>query len=99
MADDFPHDGAPVEAEFEAKFNSDVEPKPLPLGVRPFDATMYHPQTHILPASGVRHFTNFAGAPADLLLREPNSHLSAVAVEVRTLCTCTYDVLYLYFLH
>ncbi|GMP88717.1 hypothetical protein CsSME_00040600 [Camellia sinensis var. sinensis] len=66
MADDIPHDGAPPEVEFEAEFDSEAEREPLPLGL----------------ARGIRHFTDFAtDTPADLLLREPNSHLLAVTVE------------------
>ncbi|GMP81200.1 hypothetical protein CsSME_00035990 [Camellia sinensis var. sinensis] len=82
MEADIPHDGAPLEAEFEAEFDSKVEPEPLPLGVRPFDLARYHPRTHILLAGGIRHFIDFStNTPADLLLREPDSHLLAVVVE------------------
>ncbi|KAL7191066.1 hypothetical protein ACSBR2_023191 [Camellia fascicularis] len=81
MENNFPHNRAPLEVEFEVEFNSNTEPEPLPLGVRPFDAAKYHLQMHILPAEGVRHFTDFADTPADLLLREPDSHLSTVPVE------------------
>jgi len=45
------------------------EPEPLPLGIRPFDSAAYHPQTHVLPPGGIRHFRAFARrAPEDLLL-------------------------------
>ncbi|GMP53431.1 hypothetical protein CsSME_00018883 [Camellia sinensis var. sinensis] len=78
MADDIPHDGAPPEMEFDFK----AEPEPLPLGVRPFDPARYHPRIHILLVRSIRHFTDFStDAPADLLLREPDFHLSVVAVE------------------
>ncbi|GMP81189.1 hypothetical protein CsSME_00035981 [Camellia sinensis var. sinensis] len=33
MADDIPHDGAPLEAEFVAKFDSEDKSEPLPLRV------------------------------------------------------------------
>ncbi|KAL7208161.1 hypothetical protein ACSBR1_029996 [Camellia fascicularis] len=70
-------------ADLGADLKAEYEPEPLPLRVRPFDPVGYHPQTHILPTSrGIRCFTEFAhGALEDLLLREPDSHLSAIAVE------------------
>ncbi|CAL5348410.1 unnamed protein product [Camellia sinensis] len=78
MANDIPHDGAPPKAEFD----SEAELEPLPLEVRPFDPVGYRPWTHILPAGGIRHFTDFAtDVPEDRLLKEPDSHLLAVAVE------------------
>ncbi|GMP73471.1 hypothetical protein CsSME_00031220 [Camellia sinensis var. sinensis] len=40
MADDIPHDGAPPGMEMDLEF------KPLPLSIRPFDLTMYHPEVH-----------------------------------------------------
>ncbi|KAL7219235.1 hypothetical protein ACSBR2_012337 [Camellia fascicularis] len=62
------------------------EPDMIPLSprVRPFDPERYHPQEHILPPSTFHHFMDFARrAPADLLLRESESHLSYHAREVR----------------
>ncbi|KAL7161749.1 hypothetical protein ACSBR2_042261 [Camellia fascicularis] len=62
----------------------EAEPEPvlLPPKIRPFDPETYHPQTHVLPPEIIRHFRGFTqGAPEDLLLREPNSHLSYGATE------------------
>ncbi|KAL7204790.1 hypothetical protein ACSBR2_017824 [Camellia fascicularis] len=74
--------GQNIEAEFKPE--AEAEPESLPLRVRPFDPERYHHQTHILPTSGgIKCFTEFAhGAAEDLLLREPDSHLSAIAIEV-----------------
>ncbi|GMP23801.1 hypothetical protein CsSME_00001271 [Camellia sinensis var. sinensis] len=42
----------------------------------------YYPQTHMLPPKSIQHFRGFArGAPEDLLLREPDSHLSCGTIE------------------
>ncbi|XP_028108186.1 protein MAIN-LIKE 2-like [Camellia sinensis] len=71
-----------IEANLEAEFEPKLEPEPLPLRVRPFDSTRYHLHTHILPPEQIRHFNDFAyGVPEDLLLREPASHLSSIAIE------------------
>ncbi|CAL5430354.1 unnamed protein product [Camellia sinensis] len=93
MADDVPHDGgfpALPPVEFAADFAAEpgVEPEPLPLSVGPFDPARYHPKTHIiLVAGGIHTFTDFdEDALDDLLLREPMSHLSAIAVEESFLC-------------
>ncbi|KAL7176593.1 hypothetical protein ACSBR2_030015 [Camellia fascicularis] len=88
MADDVPHDEGfpalpPVELAAYFATELEVEPQPLPLSVRPFDPARYHPKTHIIPvAGGIHTFTDFdEDVPDDLLLREPMSHLSAIAVE------------------
>lgn len=75
---------ADLEADLKVEFEPEAELELLPLRVRPFDPERYHLQTYTLPANGgIRRFTEFArGAPEDLLLREPNSHLLAIAVEV-----------------
>ena len=45
----------------------------------------YRPVVHALPRAVFRHFTSFdERAPADLLLREPEQHLSYEAREVFT---------------
>ncbi|XP_028086255.1 uncharacterized protein LOC114287177 [Camellia sinensis] len=55
----------------------DPEYIPLPPRVRPFNSERYRPEAYALLPSTVRHFSRFArGAPADLILREPESHLS-----------------------
>lgn len=54
----------------EAEFEPELELEPLPLRVCPFDLARYHPRTHILPAGGIRCFSDFVlGVPKDLLLR------------------------------
>ncbi|GMP93958.1 hypothetical protein CsSME_00043584 [Camellia sinensis var. sinensis] len=71
MADDIPYGGGPPYAEDEPDIVS------LPPRIRLFVLEEYDPEEHILPSSTFYHFTNFARwAPADLLLREPESHLS-----------------------
>ena len=104
MANDVPHDKGfpalpPVELAGDFAAEPEVEPEPLPLSVRPFDPARYHPKTHIIPvAGGIHTFTDFdEGAPADLLLREMMSHLSAIAVEVRSLLFCSITFNYLHF--
>ncbi|GMP25250.1 hypothetical protein CsSME_00002207 [Camellia sinensis var. sinensis] len=73
-----------IEANLEAEFELEVEPEPLPLRVHPFDPTTYHPRTHILPAGGIRRFSDFVlGVLEDLLLRETTSHVSSIAGESR----------------
>ncbi|KAL7234730.1 hypothetical protein ACSBR1_018226 [Camellia fascicularis] len=81
--------GQNIEAEFKPE--AEAEPESLPLRVRPFDPERYHHQTHILPTSGgIKCFTEFAhGASEDLLLREPDSHLSAIAIERRCVTIIT----------
>ncbi|GMQ11050.1 hypothetical protein CsSME_00053818 [Camellia sinensis var. sinensis] len=84
MADDFSHDGAPPELPLvDFKADIEAEPEPLLLSVWPFDPVRFHPQTHILPTTGgIRCFTDFADdAPENLLLREPESHLSVISIE------------------
>ncbi|GMP69286.1 hypothetical protein CsSME_00028604 [Camellia sinensis var. sinensis] len=79
MAGHFHHGRGPPGARDEPDIMS-LHPR-----VRPFDPERYHPQDHILPPTTFYHFTDFdRRAPADLLLREPESHLSHQAREVRT---------------
>lgn len=76
MANDIPHDGASLEMEVDPEF------KPLPLSDRPFDPAAYHPEIHVLSPDIIRQFRGFArGVPEDLLLSEPESHLSHGASE------------------
>ncbi|KAL7186378.1 hypothetical protein ACSBR2_028176 [Camellia fascicularis] len=78
MADDAPHDRGSLRLEGEPDI------RPLRPRIRPFDLATYHREVHVLPSSVVRHFTGFARrTPIDLLLREPESHLSHDALEVR----------------
>ncbi|KAL7193451.1 hypothetical protein ACSBR2_025127 [Camellia fascicularis] len=67
-----------AEAEAEAKvFALGPEPELLPLRVRPFDPAIYHPCMHTMAPGGMMRFNNFVdGVPEDILLREPNFHLS-----------------------
>ncbi|KAL7215013.1 hypothetical protein ACSBR1_027235 [Camellia fascicularis] len=85
MVDDIPHDeGSPRREE-------EPEHVPLPPRVRPFDPATYHPEVHVLPLSTVCHFIGFTWcAPADLLLREPVSHMSHDAPEVNSRFTHEY---------
>ena len=77
MTDDIPYDGAPPGMEMDQKF------EPLPLSIRPFDPATYPPKVHAQPPNNIRHFRGFTrGAPEDLLLREPESHLSHGTSEV-----------------
>ncbi|GMP40404.1 hypothetical protein CsSME_00010866 [Camellia sinensis var. sinensis] len=77
MAGHFPHGGGPPGAEGDPYIMS------LPPRIQPFDPERYHPREHILPRAVFYHFTNFDDrAPVDLLLREPESHLSHQAREV-----------------
>ncbi|GMP25181.1 hypothetical protein CsSME_00002169 [Camellia sinensis var. sinensis] len=79
MADDAPHDGGSPGMKGEPEYI------PLPPRVRPFDLERYRPEAHALPPSTVHHFSGFArSALADLLLREPASHLSHGASEGST---------------
>ncbi|KAL7174623.1 hypothetical protein ACSBR2_033795 [Camellia fascicularis] len=71
-----------IEADLEAEFAPEFEPEPLPLRVRPFNSTTYHPPTHILPPGGIRHFNDFVRSILEgLLLREPNSYISSSTTE------------------
>ncbi|XP_028107510.1 disease susceptibility protein LOV1-like [Camellia sinensis] len=76
MADDVPRGGTPLEMDV----NPEVEL--LPLRVRPFDPATYRPAIHVLPPDSIRHFRSYVRcAPLELLLREPESHLSFGASE------------------
>ncbi|XP_028056987.1 triose phosphate/phosphate translocator, chloroplastic-like [Camellia sinensis] len=62
MADDIPHDGTPLEVEFEEEFDSEDEPEPLPLrgesrAFRGYGATTVRDWYDELPA-GVRHIVD-----------------------------------------
>ncbi|GMP83659.1 hypothetical protein CsSME_00037488 [Camellia sinensis var. sinensis] len=79
MADDIPWGETPPEHEM------DPEAELLPLSVRPFDPATYRPAIHVLPPDGHRQFRDFArGVPPEMLLREPESHLSLGASEVHS---------------
>ncbi|GMP93928.1 hypothetical protein CsSME_00043563 [Camellia sinensis var. sinensis] len=85
MAGHFPYGGVPPGAGGEPDIMS------LPPWVRPFDPERYHPREHILPRAVFYHFTDFDDrAPVDLLLREPESHLSHQAREVSSYVTRGY---------
>ncbi|KAI7989095.1 Protein MAIN-LIKE 2, partial [Camellia lanceoleosa] len=76
MADDIPSGGAPPEMDV------DPEAELLSLHIRPFDSAAYRPAIHMLPPDGLRQFRSFHRAvPSQLLLREPESHLSYDASE------------------
>ncbi|KAI7981944.1 Protein MAIN-LIKE 1, partial [Camellia lanceoleosa] len=77
MAGHFPHDGGPADA------GGDPDIMALPPRVRPFIPERYAPPAHILPRAIFHQFTDFdRRAPGDLLLREPEYHLSHEAREV-----------------
>ena len=79
MAGNSPHGGGPPGA------GDDFDPMPLPPRVRPFIPGRYAPPAHVLPRAIFRHFTGFdERAPGDLLLREPEHHLSHEVREVFT---------------
>ncbi|GMP56204.1 hypothetical protein CsSME_00020776 [Camellia sinensis var. sinensis] len=60
----------------------DFDPMTLPPRTRPFMPERYRPAVHVLPRAVFRHFTSFdERAPANLLLREPEQHLSHEARE------------------
>ncbi|GMQ08131.1 hypothetical protein CsSME_00052000 [Camellia sinensis var. sinensis] len=82
MACHFPHGGGPPGARGEPDIMS------LPPRVRPFDPERYHPREHILSRAVFYHFDD--RAPVDLLLREPESHLSHQAREVSSRITRGY---------
>ncbi|XP_028106146.1 protein MAINTENANCE OF MERISTEMS-like [Camellia sinensis] len=77
MAGHFSHAGGPPGA------GDDPDIMALPPRVRPFIPERYNPPTHVLPQAVFYYFTDFDDrAPGDLLLREPESHLSHEAREV-----------------
>ena len=79
MAGHFPHGGGPLGA------GDDLDIMALPPRVRPFIPARYDPPAHILSRAVFYHFTDFdERAPGDLLLREPEYHLSHEAREVFT---------------
>ncbi|GMP48375.1 hypothetical protein CsSME_00015748 [Camellia sinensis var. sinensis] len=85
MADHFHHGGGSPHAGGESDIMS------LPPRVRPFNSERYDPQEHILPPTTFYRFTDFdRRAPADLLLRELESHLSHQAREVSSCSTRGY---------
>ncbi|GMP54356.1 hypothetical protein CsSME_00019555 [Camellia sinensis var. sinensis] len=87
MADDIPRGGTPPDHEVDPKVEL------LPLSVRSFDSATYRPMIHVLPPDGLRQFRSFArGVPPELLLREPESHLSYGASEVYSSPTPTPDI-------
>ncbi|KAL7240457.1 hypothetical protein ACSBR2_006166 [Camellia fascicularis] len=76
MEDDIPRGGTPSDHEM------DPEAELLPLSVRPFDPVTYRPAIHVLPPDGLRQFRSFdKRVSPELLLREPESHLSYGASE------------------
>ncbi|KAF5934510.1 hypothetical protein HYC85_030681 [Camellia sinensis] len=77
MAGNSPHGGGFPGA------GDDFDPMTLPPRTRPFIPGRYNRPAHVLPRAVVRHFTSFdERAPGDLLLREPEHHLSYEAREV-----------------
>ena len=79
MAGNFPHSGG------SQGVGDDFDVMTLPPRVRPFIPERYAPPAHVLPRAIFRHFTDFDDrAPGDLLLREPEHHLSYEAGEVFT---------------
>ncbi|XP_028107509.1 uncharacterized protein LOC114306470, partial [Camellia sinensis] len=77
MAGNSPHGGGFPGA------GDDFDVMTLPPRVRPFIPERYAPPAHVLPRAIFRHFTDFDDrAPGDLLLREPEHHLSYEAREV-----------------
>ena len=71
MAGHFPHGGGLPGA------GDDFDFMVFPPRVRPFFPDRYAPAVHRLPRATFRHFTDFNDrAPRDLLLREPEEHLS-----------------------
>ena len=77
MAGNFPHGGCFPGAGDDFDFMT------LPPRVRPFFPDQYAPAVHRLPRAVFRHFTDFNDrVPGDLLLREPEQHLSHDAREV-----------------
>ena len=85
MASNVPHGGGPPGA------GDDFDIMALPPRVRPFIPERYAPVVHILPRAVFRHFTDFNDrAPGDLLLREPEHHLSYEAREVFYFIFCIF---------
>ncbi|GMP40123.1 hypothetical protein CsSME_00010690 [Camellia sinensis var. sinensis] len=85
MADDAPYDEGPPRRE--------EEPDIIPLQprIQRFGLTTYRLEEHILPPSTFLHFTDFVRrAPANLLLRESESHLSHYVPEVASHFTRGY---------
>ena len=79
MTGNFPHGGGSPDA------GDDFDVMTLPPRVRPFIPERYAPTAHVLSRATFRHFTDFDDrAPGDLLLREPEHHLSYEAREVFT---------------
>ena len=79
MAGHFPHGRGPPGAKGEPDIMS------FPPRVDQVDPERYHPREHVLPQGTFYHFTDFDDrVPVDLLLREPEAHLSHQAREVRT---------------
>ena len=79
MVGHFPYGGGPPGA------GDDPDIMALLPGVRPFIPERYAPLAHIFPRAVFHHFTDFdERAPGDLLLREPEYHLSHEAREVFT---------------
>ncbi|GMP62812.1 hypothetical protein CsSME_00024769 [Camellia sinensis var. sinensis] len=71
MAGHFPQGGGPPGAGGEPDIMY------LPPRIRSFIPERYDPPAHILPQAVFYHFTDFdERAPVDLLLQEPESHLS-----------------------
>ncbi|KAF5948213.1 hypothetical protein HYC85_014170 [Camellia sinensis] len=76
MPNDIPGGGAPPEIDM------DPEAELLPLHIRLFNPAAYRPAIHVLPPDGLRQFRSFdRRVPPELLLREPETHLSYGASE------------------
>ncbi|XP_028063213.1 uncharacterized protein LOC114266505 [Camellia sinensis] len=85
MASQFPHGGGSPGAGGDPYIMS------LPPRIRPFIPERYDPSMHILPRAVFYHFTDIDDrAPVDLLLREPESHLSYQEREVSSRITRGY---------
>ena len=85
MAGNFPHGGGPPGA------GDDFDVMTLPPRDRPFIPERYAPPVHVLPRAIFRHYTVFDDrAPGDLLLREPEHHLSYEAREVFYFLFCIF---------
>ena len=88
MAGDYTHGGGPPGA------GDDFDIMTLPPRVRPFIPGRYAPPVHMLPRAVFRRFTEFNDrAPGDLLLREPEQHLSHEAREVFYFIFCIFRAL------
>ena len=85
MAGNLPHGGGPPGA------GDDFDITALPPRVRPFIPGRYAPPVHMLPRAVFCRFTEFNDrAPGDLLLREPEQHLSHDAREVFYFIFCIF---------